>query len=368
MAIKKGDEEVALQQAEAVAKFNPAAFEAWFAIARLSAANDPRRSAECFRICAEMKPADVYYRFQEGLALRKADRPAEAILAFKTVAEGAHDGSDPIAIAAHAEIAALKPAVFNRAIEAARVRQLEDARTCYRVATGFLTPGGGGFPAAAHAAFWAYMSAAQIGIGAAIHRPRSAHDLEADEDWIRPHQAAPPYPDGAFRRAARGREHARVSENGVDRTARPSNRIQRALLKHLRADPAAVFCRQVGPQGEVAISWRELEGSCGGFQDAYRRAGLPAGGQVLIFLRHTPHLYGAFFGAMLGGMTPAFMPCSSPRQDPDLYWRSHDELLRLIKPAAIVADAATADEMRGGRIADRGDRAGVGRSDNARAT
>jgi tetratricopeptide (TPR) repeat protein len=164
MAIKKGDEEVALQQAEAVAKFNPAAFEAWFAIARLSAANDPRRSAECFRICAEMKPADVYYRFQEGLALRKADRPAEAILAFKTVAEGAHDGSDPIAIAARAEIAALKPAVFNRAIEAARVRQLEDARTCYRVATGFLTPGGGGFPAAAHAAFWAYMSAAQIGI------------------------------------------------------------------------------------------------------------------------------------------------------------------------------------------------------------
>jgi fatty-acyl-CoA synthase len=126
---------------------------------------------------------------------------------------------------------------------------------------------------------------------------------------------------------------------------RPSNRIQEALLNHFRADPAAVFCRQVGPEGEIAISWRELEASCGGFQDAYRAAGLTAGDQVLIFLRHTPHLYGAFFGAMLAGMTPAFMPCSSPRQDPDLYWRSHDELLRLIKPAAIVADAATANEM-----------------------
>ncbi len=124
------------------------------------------------------------------------------------------------------------------------------------------------------------------------------------------------------------------------------NRFQRALMKHFDADPAAIFCHQVGAEGEVAISWRELETSCGGFQDAYRRAGVPPGGQVLIFLRHTPHLYGAFFGAMLGGLTPAFMPCSSPRQDRDLYWRSHDALLRLIKPAAIVADAVTADEMR----------------------
>ena len=137
-----------------------------------------------------------------------------------------------------------------------------------------------------------------------------------------------------------------MSEGRVYESARPLNRFQEALLKHFKSDPAAVFCRQVGPEGEVAISWRELEASCGGFQTAYSQAGVPAGGQVLIFLRHTPHLYGAFFGAMLGGMIPAFMPCSSPRQDPDLYWRSHDQLLRKIRPEAIVADASTADEMR----------------------
>ena len=131
-----------------------------------------------------------------------------------------------------------------------------------------------------------------------------------------------------------------------NRPARPMNRFHQALLEHFTTDSAAVFCHQVGSEGDVAISWGDLEASCGAFQNAYRRAGVATGGQVLIFLRHTPHLYGAFFGAMLGGMTPAFMPCSSPRQDPDLYWRSHDALLRQIQPAAIVADAATVDEMR----------------------
>nr|MDQ2860965.1 AMP-binding protein [Pseudomonadota bacterium] len=79
---------------------------------------------------------------------------------------------------------------------------------------------------------------------------------------------------------------------------------------------------------------------------AYRGAGLNGGDQVLIFLRHTPQLYGAFFGAMLIGVTPAFMPCSSPRQDPTLYWRSHQALMDQIAPAAVVTDRATLAEMQ----------------------
>ena len=107
-----------------------------------------------------------------------------------------------------------------------------------------------------------------------------------------------------------------------------------------------MFCRQVGDGGERAILWRELEADCGGFAAAYADAGVAAGDQVLIFLRHVPQLYGAFFGAMLTGVTPAFMPCSSPRQDPELYWRSHQDLLAQIAPAAIVTDKATLAEMR----------------------
>jgi acyl-CoA synthetase (AMP-forming)/AMP-acid ligase II len=123
------------------------------------------------------------------------------------------------------------------------------------------------------------------------------------------------------------------------------NRYQRALLRHFQERPEAVFCRQVGASGTTAISWRALEADCGRFGAAYRGAGLAPGDQALIFLRHAPELYGAFFGAMLTGVTPAFMPCSSPRQDPRLYWSSHQALIDHIRPAAIVTDRPNHAEM-----------------------
>ena len=126
----------------------------------------------------------------------------------------------------------------------------------------------------------------------------------------------------------------------------PVNRFQQALLSHFADRPDSIFCRQVTATGETAITWRELAASCGAFAAAYRQLDTPPQSQVLIFLRHVPQLYGAFFGAMLAGLTPAFMPCSSPRQDPEIYWRSHDQLLRLIRPAAVVTDAATLSEMK----------------------
>src|SRR5665213_1716047 len=125
-----------------------------------------------------------------------------------------------------------------------------------------------------------------------------------------------------------------------------TNRYQQALLRHFDERAGAVFCHQVGDGGETTLTWRDLENQCGAFGGAYRAAGLKSGDQVLIFLRHTPQLYGAFFGAMLIGVTPAFMPCSSPRQDTTRYWRSHQALMDQIRPAAVVTDRATLAEMR----------------------
>jgi tetratricopeptide (TPR) repeat protein len=163
-AIDKDDDVVALQQAEAVASFNPVALEAWFAIARLSATDNPERSAECFRTCAELKPTDAYYRFRQGVALLKSDRPAAAVMAFRASLARTTEVSDPIAMAAEAQIMKLKRTVFDRAVAAARHGLLDDARTAYAAATGSLNSGGGGPPISAHAVFWAYVSVAQINI------------------------------------------------------------------------------------------------------------------------------------------------------------------------------------------------------------
>lgn len=124
-----------------------------------------------------------------------------------------------------------------------------------------------------------------------------------------------------------------------------SNRYLDRLVSNLQQDGAAVFCRMVGTAGVEEITWGDFRQDCCRFRDAYAGAGMQSGQLVLIFLRHVRELYGAFFGAQIGGFVPSFMPCASPRQDPKIYWSSHNELMQRIKPAAVVASRETFKEM-----------------------
>src|SRR6185312_7401364 len=123
------------------------------------------------------------------------------------------------------------------------------------------------------------------------------------------------------------------------------NRFLSAIADRFESRDGDVFCRLIGDGGETALTWGQLGRDARRFAGACRAAGAPRGGAVLIFLRHGPALYGAFFGAMLGGFVPSFMPCLSPRQNPAIYWRSHQTLLDRSEPSAIVADRATFAEM-----------------------
>ncbi|WP_417512856.1 AMP-binding protein [Minwuia sp.] len=117
-------------------------------------------------------------------------------------------------------------------------------------------------------------------------------------------------------------------------------------MTHFRdreTDRAASF---VTASGRLDLTFGDMALDCRRFAETYRHQNLAEGSTVLIFLRHVPQLYGSFFGAMLAGYVPALMPCSSPRQDPELYWQSHNKLLRKIRPSALVADRETFAEMR----------------------
>lgn len=124
------------------------------------------------------------------------------------------------------------------------------------------------------------------------------------------------------------------------------NNFLSAVLGHFKAKPDAIFCNFVRGNSVEELRWRDLERSTGVFLGAYRALDLPDGALVLIFLRHVPELYGSFLGAMLGGFRPSFMPCTSPKQDPRLYWSSHTTLFGRIRPAVVVADRATLAEMQ----------------------
>jgi fatty-acyl-CoA synthase len=117
------------------------------------------------------------------------------------------------------------------------------------------------------------------------------------------------------------------------------------VLENFKNKSDEVFCRFIRGDQAENLHWSDIRSSACKFLTAYQRAGIVRHSVVLIFLKHVPDLYGSFVGAMLGGYVPSFMPCPSRKQDPNLYWQSHSLLFKRIKPAAIVADGPTIEEM-----------------------
>jgi acyl-CoA synthetase (AMP-forming)/AMP-acid ligase II len=75
----------------------------------------------------------------------------------------------------------------------------------------------------------------------------------------------------------------------------------------------------------------------------YRTRGIGEGDIVIIILRHTPHLYYSFLGALLAGAIPSFMPFPSAKQRSDIYWHDHERLFERLRPRLIVTYAENRD-------------------------
>ena len=68
---------------------------------------------------------------------------------------------------------------------------------------------------------------------------------------------------------------------------------------------------------------------------------------VLVFLPQTADAIAVYFGLIRCGAVPSFMPLPSAKQEPDYYWKSHHQLLGVIRPAALV----TLTKYRAGMLA-----------------
>ncbi|MFK8077488.1 MAG: AMP-binding protein [Granulosicoccus sp.] len=111
----------------------------------------------------------------------------------------------------------------------------------------------------------------------------------------------------------------------------------------------------VGLEGEtVTILWSDLENDCRAavrcLNESSAKPNNQADSVVLIFLPHCAELFPCFLGSMLGGYVPSFMPCPSLKQDPDLYWKSHQELICKIKPAAIITNTEMLMQMKASNL------------------
>ena len=120
-----------------------------------------------------------------------------------------------------------------------------------------------------------------------------------------------------------------------------------ALVEHARttpAKPALLF----GKQGAwTQLSYADLLDETERWAAIFTRERLEPGGVVFIVLDHRLELYGAFLGAMRAGMVPSFLAYPTPKQDAQLYWRSHASLFERVRPACILGyDAVLPDIAR----------------------
>lgn len=66
------------------------------------------------------------------------------------------------------------------------------------------------------------------------------------------------------------------------------------------------------------------------------RATAGPAGVVFVIVKHRLMQLPLFVGCMRAGFIPSFLPFPSAKQDPDLYWQSHAEVIERTRPAAIV--------------------------------
>jgi len=124
-----------------------------------------------------------------------------------------------------------------------------------------------------------------------------------------------------------------------------SDTIGARLLRRANARPDAVFSVfHARGETETITFGRVLERSLR-YTAVYAKYGIKRGDIVVVSLKHSPHLFYGFLGALLAGAIPSFMPFPSSKQNPVHYWRDHGILFDRIEPAAILTYAENAQAL-----------------------
>lgn len=112
--------------------------------------------------------------------------------------------------------------------------------------------------------------------------------------------------------------------------------IDACIAGHAEKKAGELFCRFVSPQTAEEITFGDLFRRATAYARLYQARGVRRGDIVIIILRHTPHLFYSFLGALLAGAIPSFMPFPSSKQRPDIYWQDHQKLFERLRPRLIV--------------------------------
>ena len=121
-----------------------------------------------------------------------------------------------------------------------------------------------------------------------------------------------------------------ASRSETSDVARTEPFSEGTLLGALGGGAAAdqdLFCEFLQGGAHTALRYGDLRRGAERYAGFLQSRGVRRGEVVLVVLRHSPDLFSAFLGAMLMGAVPSFMPFPTSKQEPRLYWSSHQKLL-----------------------------------------
>jgi fatty-acyl-CoA synthase len=109
-----------------------------------------------------------------------------------------------------------------------------------------------------------------------------------------------------------------------------------AFLERASEQPDAVAFTLYKGGTPHSLTYANLISGAHTYAGALRDRGAIAGEVVLISLKLSPDLIQSFLGALFVGCIPSMMPHTSVKQDPYLFWHSHEELFRHLKSRIII--------------------------------
>ncbi len=112
-----------------------------------------------------------------------------------------------------------------------------------------------------------------------------------------------------------------------------TTRLQ-AICERSKTSPALTLVRD--GKDDLTFSFGQVFGWMCRYATTFQQHGISQGDVVLIFAQQGIDAIAAFWGAMLIGAIPSFMPSQTDRQDPKLFWQKHAELCKYIEAKLIV--------------------------------
>ena len=118
--------------------------------------------------------------------------------------------------------------------------------------------------------------------------------------------------------------------------------LRAVVLDHYRRHPGQMFVRCLQPDGTaVPISYGDVVSRGSQFASEFRRSLAHPGDIVVVILPHSPDLFCAFLGAVLGGQVPSILAVPSFKLNPGHYREELQALLERIDARVVVTDSAT---------------------------